>query len=95
MPIGDWRHNPVIEDMPQEKIQFLSKLLDEMQGKNTNNMMPFLMAVTTRAGQAGIQFSDEETMAILNVLMPNMTPEEKKKVDMIRKMVDTISKKKK
>ena len=93
MPIGDWRHNPVIENMPPEKILFLNKLLEELQGKNKNTMLPFLMAVTTKAKQAGIQFTDEETALILEVLEKDMTPEERKKIGMLRKMAETIGQK--
>ena len=94
MPIGDWTHHPVIEKMPPEKIQFLSRLFEEAKGKNLNTMMPFLMAVTARANQAGIQFTDEETAVILSVLQKDMTPEEKKRVEIVRKMASALSKKK-
>ncbi|MFR8033098.1 MAG: hypothetical protein ACLU6W_03645 [Lachnospiraceae bacterium] len=82
---ANWNENLGL-NMPPEKVAFLNAMLEEMGGKNKNEMMPFLLSVMSRANSKGIQFTDQETDFIIGKLKANMSPAERKKVDMLRQM---------
>ena len=82
---SNWNENLGL-NMPPEKVAFLNAMLEEMGGKNKNEMMPFLLSVMSRANSKGIQFTDQETDFIISKLKANMSPAERKKVDMLRQM---------
>lgn len=82
---SNWNENLGL-NMPPEKVAFLNAMLEEMGGKNKNEMMPFLLSVMSRANSKGIQFTDQETDFIISKMKANMSPAERKKVDMLRQM---------
>ncbi len=56
-------------------------------------MMPFLMSLMNNKGSNGIDFSGEEQNLMLDVLMQQLSPEERKKAETIIKMTSAFSKK--
>ena len=82
---SNWNENLGL-NMPPEKVAFLNAMLEEMGGKDKNEMMPFLLSVMSRANSKGIQFTDQETDFIISKMKANMSPAERKKVDMLRQM---------
>ena len=93
MEIYDWRQDPLLQNMDPQKLEFLTALLEEAQTKKKEELMPFLLSLTSRASARGLQFSDEETDLVLKVLKTNMTPAEVKRIDMVRRMTRMISRK--
>ena len=90
MEQNKWNNDPIFQNMGANKMDFMMGMLSEIQGKNKNELMPFLLSVTSRANSKGIQFSDEETDFILKALSKNMSPAEKNKINMIRQMSQMI-----
>ena len=66
---------------------FLEQILTEMQKQNKDTMMPFFIAVNTKASQLGIQFTDAETDLIFTQMEKKMSPAEKKRLQMIRSLM--------
>ena len=93
MPIGNWKDDPVIIEMDEKKIAFLSKLFEESRGKNKDSLLPFLMSASGRAGKAGVEFTDRETAAIIKIWQQSMTPEEKARVRNLLSMLSKLPKK--
>lgn len=69
-----------------EKMAFLNAMMEEMNGKNQNQMLSFLTSINSQAGEKGIQFSDEETELLVQALTANMSPAERKRVELLRRM---------
>lgn len=90
---SNWNENLGL-NMSAEKVAFLNAMLEEMGRKNKNEMMPFLLGVMSRANSKGIQFTDKETDFIVGKMKANMSPAERKKVDMLRQMTRMFPKKK-
>jgi len=59
-----------------------------------NALLPFFLSVSARAGKAGIQFSDQVTSAVLQVLMETMTPTEKARAGKLFAMMKKLPKEK-
>lgn len=77
-----------------EKLNFLTTLMKEANGKNQNEMLPFLMGISQQANEKGFQFSDEETEMLVQAMTANMSPAERKKVELLRRMAKMMGKKK-
>lgn len=92
MNAPSWKNHPTLKKMDAEKLNWLEKLADQTAKQKPDNILPFLLAVNANAKKKGIRFTDEETDVILCVLRENMTPEEQKRVDSLRKMLSGIIK---
>ncbi|MCD8118169.1 MAG: hypothetical protein LUE29_01520 [Lachnospiraceae bacterium] len=67
-----------------EKIAFLEGLTGQANGKSPRQLLPLLMQATTLAKSSGIDFTDDETALLIHTLMPDMTPEDQKRLNMMR-----------
>lgn len=93
MANNKWMDDPVLSGISNEKLNILTKILDGSKGMDAKQMLTYFITESNNASKNGINFSNAETEAILNVLKQNMSPEEIKRVDMIRKMVSMMQKK--
>ena len=69
------------------KLLFLEQILNELKKQNKDTMMPFFLAVNTKASQLGIQFTDAETDLIFSQMEKKMSSAEKKRLQMIRTLM--------
>lgn len=83
----NFKNNPAFSGINPLKLVFLEQILGEMQKQSKDTMIPFFLAVNTKASQMGIQFTDEETNLIYSEMEKKMTSEEKKRFQMIRSMM--------
>lgn len=77
--------------MSPEKVLFLTQMMGQMQGKNAADLMSVLSGAGAAAQGQNLQFSDSEADQVLSALLPNMSPEEKKKVEMMRSLSRILS----
>lgn len=89
-----WMEDPVLSGISNEKMDILNKIMNNSEGMEPKQMLTYFIQESNKASKNGVNFTDAETEAILNVLKTDMTPEEIKKIEMIKKMVATISKRK-
>lgn len=89
-----WMDDPVLKGISSEKMEILNKIMNNSEGMEPKQMLTYFIQESNKASKNGVNFTDAETEAILNVLKTDMTPEEIKKIEMIKKMVATISKRK-
>ena len=78
--------NGLLESIPKEKLDFLQKLVFELDGIGPKERLPFLLALANRAKKENISFSPDEVSTIIAVLKENSSPEEVQKMDKIIKM---------
>lgn len=90
-----WMDDPVLSGISNEKMEILTKILNSSNGMEPRQMLTYFIQESNKASKEGINFTDDETNAILNVLKTDMSPEEIKKIDTIRKMANMISKRQK
>lgn len=88
-----WMDDPVLSGISNEKMEILTKILDSSNGMEPKQMLTYFIQESNKASKNGINFTDAETDAILNVLKSDMTPAEIKKIDTIKKMVNMLAKK--
>ena len=93
MSDNSWMNNPALGGIDPEKLQMLSALAEQAQGKNQNELLPFLMAAMTQSqSNSGITFSSAETEAIINVLKIGKSPRQIQKIDRMCAMIRKFQK---
>lgn len=88
-----WMDDPVLSGIDEEKFKILKTIMDNANGLEPKQMLSYFISESTKASKQGINFTDEETDAILNVLKADMKPADIKKIETIKKFVSMISKK--
>lgn len=86
MRSNDWMRDPKLKGISPEKLNLLTALLSQANGKSQNELIPFFLAATQKANAQGVSFNENETDMILNVLKQNMSKEEQEKIDTIRRL---------
>lgn len=83
MADNTWMQDPSLKEIPAYKLDFLQKLVFEMNQLKDKEKLPFLLALANRAQKEKISFSNEEMEAIIQVLKSNSSPDEIKRMDMM------------
>ncbi len=91
----EWMNNPALKDIDPVKLQLLTEMVEQAETKNKDELLPFFLAINSKAASKGINFNDAETEIILNVLKTKMSPQDIKKIETIRNLTNMISKKSK
>lgn len=79
----DWMQDASLKDIDSSKLDFLQKLVFEMNGLSDKEKLPFLLALANRAKKENISFTQEEMESIIAVLKKHSTPEEVRRMDMM------------
>ncbi len=79
----DWMQDASLKDIDSSKLDFLQKLVFEMNGLSDKEKLPFLLALANRAKKENISFTKEEMESIIAVLKKHSTPEEVRRMDLM------------
>ena len=82
----DWMKDSRIEHIEPVKLQFLQKLVFEMQQLSDKEKLPFLMALATSTKKKNISFSEQEVSQIIEVIKEYSSEEELSKMNKILSM---------
>ena len=80
------------DNMSPEKAQFIRQMVSEAAGKNQNELLPFLLGMNRQIAGNHMNFSDEETDALVAQLTANLSPKEKKRVELLRQLSKMLAK---
>ena len=86
----DWKDNPALRGMDQNKLEMLQALAQQGQGKSPAEMLPFLMNAAAQGRSSGLRFSQPEISAVLEALKAGKSPEEAAKLDRIVSLMKMI-----
>lgn len=81
----EWMRDASLKNIDPSKLDFLQKLVFEINSLNDKEKLPFLLALANRAKKENISFNEEEVATIIQVLKKHSTPEEVQKMDMMLK----------
>ena len=91
MPQSDWSQDPRLSGFPPEKLNFLKELAKNISQKPKSQLMAAFASIQMEALRRGIQFSNQETETIVSVLASGMTPEEKRKMEMLKMLANRMA----
>ncbi len=83
MPQPNWMDDYDLRDIPKSKLDFLQKLVFEMNKLSQKEKLPFLLALANRMQSEKIQFTSEEVDLIITVLKKYSTTDEVQKMDLM------------
>ena len=82
-----WKMNRAVQSIDSKKIEIMELLVNQCRGKNLEDIVPDLMAASSRLAEQGIAFTNEETGIIIDALSETMTGQEKQRLEMLRNMI--------
>lgn len=82
-----WKMNRAVQSIDPKKIEIMELLVNQCRGKNLEDILPDLMAASSRLSEQGIAFTNEETGIIIDALSETMTGQEKQRLEMLRNMI--------
>lgn len=86
-------NHPKLQQIDAKKLSLIQSLVKQAETKTPEEILPFFLAVNTKANEMGISFNDAETEIILDALKPKMSSSDIKKIDMIRNFAKMMSEK--
>lgn len=76
-----------LSSLHPKKLEIIKFLISSCQGKSIEEMIPNLMATSSRLSDAGLSFTSKEISIIIDALKEHMSKEEQQRLDMIRPMI--------
>lgn len=90
MDLNSMLNNDALKGIDMQKIMMLQSALGQTKNKSSNEMLPFLMALSRQANSKGLSFTPEEISLIVGVLKKDMSEEEKAKTDKMLQIIGMI-----
>lgn len=87
----EWLNSPKLKNIDPKKLKLLIQLAEQAEKKEADKLLPFFLSVTNRANSMGIVFNDDETDIIMSVLKTRMSPDDIKKIEMIKNLSGMIA----
>ena len=78
-----WMDNPALAGIDPSRLQMLSSLASQAQGKKQNELLPFLMAAASQSNANGLSFGPDEIDTIISVMKAGKSPREIQQIDRI------------
>lgn len=86
-----WMDDPIVAHISKEKLEFLSEMFEKVKDKSKNELIPYLMAMSGKTGNA-LRFSTAEMQSIITAIKRASTSDEQKQIE---KLLDMAAKKRK
>lgn len=74
-------------EIDAKKMKLINEFIELAKGRNSDEILPLLLAVSQKSKQLGLSFTKEETLTLIEQLKSNMPESEKARVDMLVKMM--------
>ncbi|MEY8337137.1 hypothetical protein AALB16_03775 [Lachnospiraceae bacterium 62-35] len=90
--MNDWKKDPRLKEMDRKKLDMLDEFAEKVKQTPKNRLIPSLLTFSMEAQSKGISFSDSETDIIVSILAADMSPQERKKIDILKMFSRQITK---
>ena len=77
-----------LKNMNPKKVQILKELAAKTEGKADIEIATLLMETMKKMQKENLTFTKEESAVMMEILTRNMSPSERAKVDMMKKMMN-------
>ena len=79
-------------NLDPRKLMLINEFKNMANGKSSDEILPLVLAMSKKSNSMGLQFSNEEMHQIVNTLSADLSPAEKKRVDMMMNMMSVMKK---
>lgn len=87
-------NNPNLQNIDKQKLDFLMEFAGQNPTGDAKNMAGVLMNAAATAKNNGVEFSQDETDVLFELLKQNMSPPEQKKADQVMMLMKTMRRRK-
>ncbi|SHO51233.1 hypothetical protein [Anaerocolumna xylanovorans] len=81
-----WMNHPAMKNIDARKLAILVELANEAEGKSQDKVLPLLMTANAKLKSMNLTFTKEENDLLVDILTKDMSPADRQKVEMIKKM---------
>ncbi len=78
-----WMADPLVKDIPEQKLQFVEQLFAKGHGKSQKEMMAYLMPMMKKAKEENLTFTPQEMTAAIAAIRKHSSKEELTQIDKI------------
>jgi len=86
-----WKQDPRLKDISPEKLTLLTQFAEQIERTDKNNLMEAFMTVNLEAQEKGLQFNDQETALLVSILSSNMSPKDRKRLELLKMMAKKMA----
>lgn len=79
-----------ISKMDPKKARLLEEFMKIAKGKNTQDLLPLLLAFSNKAKSENIKFTKEETNMLFEHMKQNMSPQDRQKAEVLMNMASIL-----
>lgn len=79
----DWMNDPRVRNISPAKRALLESLIQNSKGKKQKDLLPFMTSAMNEAKRRNLSLTSDEASLLIEVLMENLTPDEKEKATQI------------
>lgn len=88
----DWINHPAMKNIHPAKKQILLELSKNSKNLTFDKLLPLMMSTNTKLKSQGLNFTQQETDLITEILSANLSPAERQKFETLRKMMPLMNK---
>lgn len=88
----DWINHPAMKNIHPAKKQILLELSKNSKNASMDKLLPLMMSANTKLKSQGLNFSQQESDLIIDILSANLSPAERQKFEMLKKMMPLMNK---
>ena len=82
--------NADFSKMDPKKARLLEEFMKIAEGKNTQELLPLLLAFSNKAKSENIKFTKEETNMLFEQMKKNMSPQDRQKAEVLMNMASVL-----
>lgn len=86
-----WKSDPRLHHMDAKKIALLASFADELAAAPESKKMNLFLDLHKKMQQSHLSFSNEERDLLFCILTESLSPEDRKKAEMIRHLAERFS----
>lgn len=79
-----WKSDPRLNGMDPKRLALLSGFAETLKNTPDNQKMNAFLTVNRQAAEQGLQFTKAESELLITILSEELSPAEKKRVEMIK-----------
>lgn len=83
----NWLNRPELQNLDPVKKQFLTELMEESQKTTQKNMPALYMKAISKMNALRLKFSPEESAILSEILESQMSKEDRRRFDAVKKML--------
>ncbi|HPU63556.1 MAG TPA: hypothetical protein PK304_05330 [Mobilitalea sp.] len=82
-----WNNNPKMKNIDPRKLAVLMELVKEAQGKSIDKLIPLIVNANKKLQAQNLSFTKDESEILIEILTKNMSPKERARFEMLRKLM--------